>query len=207
MHRRDRLADTYRATAGLVSDRTAQELRARWPAPTEEQDAPTPYGPTRVHIHGPADGEALVLLPGGLATGLIWFATAPALSNQYRLFAVNLLGDAGRTERRGRPLEKATDLTAWLDALLDGPALKRTHLCGHSYGAWLAARPRPAGLHMPVLILLAQHSRTHHAAKVAAPACRRLTHAEIRVLAGDTHHTLPATAPGELNEQLLDFLT
>ncbi len=121
---------------GLAYD----ELFARWPESTEERDVDTPYGPTRVHVHGPVDGPPLVLLPGGSATGLVWFANAPALGRRYRIHAVDLLGDAGRTERRGRPLENADDLTAWLDALLDGLGLTRAHLCGHSYGAWLAAR-------------------------------------------------------------------
>ncbi|MER6620783.1 alpha/beta hydrolase [Streptomyces sp. NPDC000931] len=127
-------------------DLAYDELRARWPESTEERDVATPYGRTRVHVHGPADGSPLVLLPGGSATGLVWFANAPALGGRYRIHAVDLLGDAGRTERRGTPLKNADDLTAWLDALLDGLGLARTHLCGHSYGAWTAVR---YALHAP----------------------------------------------------------
>ncbi|WP_282693939.1 alpha/beta hydrolase [Streptomyces sp. CC208A] len=122
------------------------ELRARWPASTEERDVVTPYGRTRVHLYGPPDGSPLLLLPGGSATGLVWFANAPALGRRYRVHAVDLMGDAGRTERRGAPLKSAADPTAWLDALLDGLGLVRTHMCGHSYGAWLAVR---YALHAP----------------------------------------------------------
>ncbi|PWJ02162.1 alpha/beta hydrolase [Streptomyces sp. NWU49] len=120
-------------------DRAYDELLLRWPASTEEQDVATPYGPTRVHVCGPAGGTPLVLLPGGAATGLVWFANAPALATRYRVHAVDLLGDAGRTRRQGTAPKNSADLTAWLDALLDGLGLTRTHLCGHSYGAWLAA--------------------------------------------------------------------
>jgi pimeloyl-ACP methyl ester carboxylesterase len=268
-------------------DRAYDELRARWPASTEERDVATPYGRTRVHVHGPVDGSPLVLLPGGSATGLVWFANAPALGRRYRVHAVDLLGDAGRTERRGTPLKSADDLTAWLDALLDGLGLTRVHLCGHSYGAWLAVRyalrapqrvdrlalvdptqvfagfrpgyllralptlirpgeararaflawetagthpdetwqrlyalattvpgrklvaggrPRTAGLRVPVLVLLAEHSRTHHAAKVADRARRTLPRAEVALLPGATHHSLPLTAPQQLNDRLMDFL-
>lgn len=93
-------------------DRAYEELSARWPEFTEERDVATPYGPTRVHVHGPADGSPLVLLPDGSATGLVWFANAPALGRRFRVHAVGLLGDAGRTERRGTPLKGADDLTA-----------------------------------------------------------------------------------------------
>ncbi|MFF3741107.1 alpha/beta fold hydrolase [Streptomyces sp. NPDC002566] len=127
-------------------DRAYDELLARWPESTEERDVPTPYGRTRVHVYGPPDGSPLVLLPGGSATGLVWFANAPALGERHRVYAVDLAGDAGRTERRGAALRNADDMTAWLDALLDGLGLARIHLCGHSYGAWLAAR---YALHAP----------------------------------------------------------
>lgn len=268
---------------GLAYD----ELRARWPGSTEERDVETPYGPTRVHVHGPADGPPLVLLPGGSATGLVWFANAPALGARYRVHAVDLLGDAGRTERRGRPLRNADDLTAWLDALLDGLGLTRTHLCGHSYGAWLATRyalhapkrvdrlalldptqvfagfrpgyllralpllirpseararaflaretagthpdetwqrlyalaatapgrklvtggrPRAADLRVPLLVLLAERSRTHRAAEVAERVRRTLPEAEVVLLPGATHHSLPLTAPERLDARLLAFL-
>ncbi|MEU4154529.1 alpha/beta fold hydrolase [Streptomyces sp. NPDC026659] len=263
------------------------ELRARWPEFTEERDIATPYGRTRVHVYGPADGRPLVLLPGGSATGLAWFANAPALGERYRVHAVDLLGDAGRTERRGAPLKSADDLTAWLDALLDGLGLARTHLCGHSYGAWLAVRyalhapqrvdrlalvdptqvfagfrpgyllralphllrpseararaflawetagtqpdetwqrlyalattvpgrkliaggrPGTAGLSMPVLVLLAEHSRAHHAGKVADRARRTLPQSDVALLPGATHHSLPLTAPEQLNDRLAEFL-
>lgn len=268
-------------------DRAYDELRARWPESTEERDVATPYGPTRVHVYGPADGSPLVLLPGGSSTGLVWFANAPALGERHRVHAVDLLGDAGRTERRGTPLRSADDLMAWLDALLDGLGLARTQLCGHSYGAWLAVRyalhapqridrlalvdptqvfagfrpgyliralptlirpseararaflawetagtnpdeswqrlyalataapgrgivaggrPRTADLRMPVLVLLAEHSRAHHAAKVADRARRTLPQAEVALLPRATHHSLPLTAPEQLDDRLLDFL-
>ncbi|TGN79487.1 alpha/beta hydrolase [Streptomyces bauhiniae] len=268
-------------------DLAYDELRARWPASAEERDVATPYGPTRVHVYGPADGTPLVLLPGGSATGLAWFANAPTLGESYRVHAVDLLGDAGRTVRQGRPLKTAADLMAWLDALLDGLGLARTHLCGHSYGAWLAVRyalhapqrvdrlalidptqvfagfrpgyllralptlvrpsegraraflawetggihldetwlrlyalativpgrkliaggrPPTPDLRMPVLVLLAEHSRAHRAGKVAERARRTLPQGEVALLPGATHHSLPFTAPKELNDRLLDFL-
>ena len=270
-------------------DLSYDQLRARWPDSTEELDVRTPFGPTRVHAYGPADGSPLVLLPGGSATGLVWFANAPALGRQCRVYAVDLMGDAGRSESRGAPFKNADDLTTWLESLLDGLGLDRTDLCGHSYGAWIAVtyalhapqrvrrlalvdptqvfagfrtsyllravptllrpteararaflawetetagtrpdetwqrlyalastvpgrkfitggRRKTAELRIPVLVLLAEHSRAHHAARVAERARRTLRHGEVAVLPGATHHSLPLTAPGQLNDRLLDFL-
>ncbi|MFJ6718469.1 MULTISPECIES: alpha/beta fold hydrolase [unclassified Streptomyces] len=113
-------------------------LLARWPAGTTEIDVPTPYGTTRVHAYGAAEGTPLVLLHGGGSTGAVWFANAAALGAHHRVLAVDILGDAGRSVRAGRPLRTTADLTAWLDAVLDGLDVSRAHLLGHSYGAWLA---------------------------------------------------------------------
>ncbi|WP_234320998.1 alpha/beta fold hydrolase [Streptomyces katrae] len=119
-------------------------LLARWPAGTAEIDVPTPYGTTRVHAYGPAEAAPLLLLHGGGSTGAVWFAHAAALGAHHRVLAVDILGDAGRSVRAGRPLRTTADLMAWLDALLDGlrspggSAARLVSLLGHSYGAWIA---------------------------------------------------------------------
>lgn len=113
-------------------------LLARWPAGTAEIDVPTPYGTTRVHAYGPPEAAPLLLLHGGGATGAVWFANAEALGAHHRVLAVDILGDAGRSTREGRPLRTTADLMAWLDALLDGLGVTRVRLLGHSYGAWIA---------------------------------------------------------------------
>ncbi|WP_406180310.1 alpha/beta fold hydrolase [Streptomyces sp. NBC_01006] len=113
-------------------------LLARWPAGTAELDVPTPYGTTRVHAYGPAGAPAVLLLHGGGSTGAVWFANAAALGAHHRVLAVDILGDAGRSVRAGRPLRTTADLMAWLDALLDGLGVRSAALLGHSYGAWIA---------------------------------------------------------------------
>lgn len=113
-------------------------LLSRWPAGTAELDVPTPYGTTRVHAYGPAEATPVLLLHGGGSTGVVWYANARALGAHHRVLAVDLLGDAGRSIREGRPLRTTADLMAWLDALLDGLGVSSAHLLGHSYGAWIA---------------------------------------------------------------------
>ncbi|WP_260615823.1 alpha/beta fold hydrolase [Streptomyces sp. WAC05292] len=126
------------AFAGARFSAAYDALLARWPAGTEELDVPTPFGTTRVHAHGPAGAPPVLLLPGGGATGAVWFRTAAALGAAHRVLAADILGDAGRSVPQGRPLRTTDDLMAWLDALLDGLGADRAHLVGHSYGAWIA---------------------------------------------------------------------
>ncbi|MEU6906784.1 alpha/beta fold hydrolase [Streptomyces coeruleorubidus] len=110
----------------------------QWPVEVHSVDVPSPYGSTRVHICGPEDGVPVVLLPGGGSTSVVWFANIAALASTHRVYAVDLMGDIGRSVHDGAPLRGAGDLVAWLDALFDELDLDGAHLCGHSYGAWIA---------------------------------------------------------------------
>ncbi|NUV70895.1 alpha/beta hydrolase [Streptomyces sp. CAI-121] len=82
----------------------------------------------------------MVLLPGGGgATSASWYTQAAALSHTHRVFAVDLIGAPGRsTPDRDRRPRTIADLSAWLDALLDGLGVAEIDLGGHSYGAWIA---------------------------------------------------------------------
>ncbi|MET8133028.1 alpha/beta fold hydrolase [Streptomyces sp. NPDC005251] len=110
----------------------------QWPLEVESVDVPSPHGSTRVHISGPRNGTPLVLLPGGGTTSVVWFANVGALAAGHRVYAPDLMGDIGRSVHDGVPLRGAEDLVTWLDTLFDELSLDGAHLCGHSYGAWIA---------------------------------------------------------------------
>ncbi|MFG2205891.1 alpha/beta fold hydrolase [Streptomyces sp. NPDC048638] len=110
----------------------------RWPGPVDRLDLTSAYGTTRVTAYGPEGGEPLVLLHGGGATSTVWFANAAGPGRTRRIYAVDRIGEAGRSVRGDRPLRSTDDLHAWLDGVLDGLGLDRPDLCGHSYGGWIA---------------------------------------------------------------------
>lgn len=109
-----------------------------WPVPVERLDLGSAYGTTRVLVCGPEDGEPLVLLNGGGATATVWFANVAELSRTRRVYAVDRIGEPGRSQAGERPVRTAEDLLDWLDGVLDALGLGRTDLCGHSYGGWIA---------------------------------------------------------------------
>jgi pimeloyl-ACP methyl ester carboxylesterase len=111
---------------------------AQWPAGVAAVDVPTAYGATRVHVYGNPDGRPLVLLHGGGATSTVWYAVAEELGRTHRLYAPDVVGDAGRSVADGQPMRSAADLVAWLDALRDHFGLDAPALAGHSYGGWIA---------------------------------------------------------------------
>ena len=59
----------------------------------------------------------------------------------------------------------------------------------------------------PTLVLLAERSRSHNAARAAATARRLLPAARVELLPGATHHTVPEYEPAQLNRRLTEFLS
>ncbi len=127
---------TEEVAATFVS--TYRAMLDRWPLGVASVDVGGEYGTTHVQVCGPPDGAPLVLLHGGGCTSTVWFANVGDLGRTHRVYALDQIGDAGRSVASGQPIRTVRDLMAWLDGLLDELGLEAAALCGHSYGAWLA---------------------------------------------------------------------
>jgi pimeloyl-ACP methyl ester carboxylesterase len=68
-----------------------------WPISYEQCDISTQYGSTHVIISGPHDAPPLVLLHCALMTSAIWSPIIDVLSRNHRTYAVDVIGDVGRT--------------------------------------------------------------------------------------------------------------
>lgn len=110
---------------------------ALWPVPYEERDVPTPYGSTHVIVSGPAEGPPLVLLHCALMTSAIWSPIIGDLSSRHRTYAVDVMGDVGRTVPTNPPTteEEAAD---WLSKVFDGLELERSAVVAWSFGGGTA---------------------------------------------------------------------
>jgi pimeloyl-ACP methyl ester carboxylesterase len=113
-------------------------LLDEWPVDVTPVDVPTRFGSTRVNVCGPESGAPLLLLPGGGATSTVWIANVAALARSHRVFAVDVMGDVGRSVNDGAPLRTALNLFEWLDAVLDHLGVNASAVVGHSYGAMIA---------------------------------------------------------------------
>ncbi|MEU0480249.1 alpha/beta hydrolase [Streptosporangium sp. NPDC006013] len=118
----------------------------RWPVQVEPIDLPSPYGTTRVNACGPPDGPPLILLHGGGTTAAMWFANVAEFARRHRVYAVDRIGEPGRSVRGERPPRNIPGLLGWLDGVLDGLGVGNVAVCGHSYGGWVALT---YGLHAP----------------------------------------------------------
>ena len=118
---------------------------ALWPSPRQELDVETPYGTTHVHRYGADQGAPIILLHGSASNAAQWYPNVAALGKAHLVFAIDTLGDPGRSIQR-TPIHEPATSAAWLNDVLIGLGLNSVHLVGHSYGGWLALNQ---ALHRP----------------------------------------------------------
>jgi len=102
---------------------------ADWPVPHEALDVPTRLGPTHVVASGPTDAPALVLLPSFAGSAVVWRLNVAGLSQSYRTYAVDVIGQPGKSLARRR-IRNRREFAGWLIDLLDGLGVQRASIVG-----------------------------------------------------------------------------
>lgn len=141
------MPSSYKSQEGeqLVRDRYAAFLKY-WPVPHEQLRVPTREGETFVVACGDPAAPALVLFHGGLTNSSIWMADVAAWALQFRVYAVDMIGEPGFSAP-SRPDLKTEAYALWLDDVMHALGMSRASLVGVSLGGWLAldyATRRPA---------------------------------------------------------------
>ncbi|MEV6643775.1 alpha/beta fold hydrolase [Amycolatopsis sp. NPDC051371] len=129
----------------FASVRAEQEYRAVYerglaalPAPTGQRDIETSFGIARVYRFGSGPATPAVLLPGRAGTAVMWAPNLPAWSRRGPVYAIDLLGEPGRSVQTA-PIRDGADQATWLTEVLDALGPEAVHLIGYSFGGWLAA--------------------------------------------------------------------
>lgn len=114
-------------------DRTLQ----KWGVDYEELFVTTSKGIAHIIMCGPQHGIPVVLLHGMTASSSMWYPNAEALSKNYRLFAVDLIIEPGKSYKTA-DFENLEEATEWYQEILWALKLDSFHLIGSSRGGWLA---------------------------------------------------------------------
>jgi len=113
------------------------EILKRWPLPNRQLRLPTRQGETFVVECGEPNAPPLLLLHGSVANSAMWMGDVPAWAPHFRIYAVDIIGDAGLSAPSRPPL--ASDVHAlWLDDVMQALSLEQVSLAGMSLGGWLA---------------------------------------------------------------------
>lgn len=98
----------------------------------------TSYGQTFIRAGGKDGNPALVLLPGGNNTSLMWWQNISDLSQHFKTYAVDNIVDIGKSIPK-KDIKRPEEFVVWLNELFDGLGLNTgINIVGLSYGGWIA---------------------------------------------------------------------
>ncbi len=151
------------AASGFYKDSAAKaaafesydQVMELWDREYDEDWIPTEYGITHVILSGSERDKPLFLFPGLFTDASMWYANAGALSEQYRVIAVDLPVYGGKSEPSEKPIEDIQDYALWFQELLAYYGYERAAVAGLSYGSWLSlalAREMPQAIAAVIML-------------------------------------------------------
>lgn len=114
-------------------------ILARWPVPYETGTVPTRHGDTFFISCGTKTLPPLILLHGAASNAVSWVGDAADYSKFFRVFAVDLPGEAGKSAEI-RPSWQGLGFAEWLENVLNELKIDKAALVGISQGGWTALR-------------------------------------------------------------------
>ncbi len=107
--------------------------------PYERLNISTPHGNTFCIAAGDISAPPMVLLHGSSMNSIMWVSDILKYYQKYRIYALDLPGEAGRSDERQLPFT-TTDFDDWLYDVFNGLSISKAVVMGASLGAWLAAK-------------------------------------------------------------------
>jgi pimeloyl-ACP methyl ester carboxylesterase len=129
-------------------------MLGQWPVEHECLEIPTRHGNTFVIASGDPGADPLILLHGAGSNSLMWIDDVRTYSKYYRVYAVDLIGEAGKSAASRPPLQGPA-YAQWLVDIYAGLKIDKAIIVGISQGGWTAlkfATVRPARVERLVLI-------------------------------------------------------
>lgn len=113
------------------------KLLLQWGCDKSEYDIETIYGSTHVIECGDKNLPTLVLFHGvGDDSALMWIYNAAFLSKHFHIFAIDTIGDPGKSIPNEN-YNKDFDDILWIDQVLDGLKIEKAFFAGVSNGGYL----------------------------------------------------------------------
>ncbi len=143
----------------LTSIYTSPEIKAQlleiydarmeeWPVPYESVYLDTSYGKVHVIVSGPEDAPPLLLLHASAVAAWSWTYNVETLSQHYRTYAIDLIGDAGRSEYDDieHRMETGQDQVELYTEITDQLGVEKAYVVGASEGGFIGSN---YALHAP----------------------------------------------------------
>lgn len=99
----------------------------------------TRYGKTFIIASGEKSNPPLILLHGSGMNSVMWLKDIKEYSKNYRVYAVDILGEPGKSDE-SRPSLNGPYYPEWLNDVFEDLSVERANVIGISLGAWLAIK-------------------------------------------------------------------
>lgn len=115
------------------------EKLAQWPVPYETRFVGTRYGKVHVIISGAQDAPPMLLLHAASVSSISWFDNVAALSEKYRVYAIDTIGEPGRSELDdvNQHPKSGQDLADLYTEITNQLGIQRAYVVGASYGGFI----------------------------------------------------------------------
>ena len=134
----EKIADpTVEAQRRLVAMYDAK--MAHWPVPYESFTVSTRFGSTHVTASGPQDAPPLVLVHAMGVTSTMWQPNVGALSREYRVYALDTIGDQGKSKLDSTEHypKNGQGYSLWLVDVFNELGIEQADVIGASMGGWI----------------------------------------------------------------------
>lgn len=120
--------------------RMYDEKMAEWPVPFRDRFVETEFGTVHLVVSGPPEAPPVLLLHASGVGGWSWKYNVGPLSRDYRTYAIDLLGDAGKSDLYdlSHPLETEADQARLYAEIADSLGVGRAYVVGASEGGFVA---------------------------------------------------------------------
>jgi pimeloyl-ACP methyl ester carboxylesterase len=130
----------YRSEAGKQKVLSYYERQLQgWGVPTQTQMVATRYGATHVIAFGNPAAPPLILLHGHSTNASMWKPYAPQLAQKHRIYALDIIGQPGKSAEY-IPKTDSREYLDWLCDVLAALGIQQTAFMGISFGGFLSLK-------------------------------------------------------------------
>jgi pimeloyl-ACP methyl ester carboxylesterase len=129
----------FRSTPGesLVME-SYDRLLSQWEVPYEDIFIDTDLGLTHIIVSGKTGSPPLLLIHAFYASAASWYRNVRALSERYRVYAVDIIGDPNKS-KPVKLIRQASDFIDWFRQVLDKLKIESCDFVASSVGAFHVA--------------------------------------------------------------------
>lgn len=112
----------------------------KWTTPYEIINIETKYGKTNIIASGDTSNSPVLLIHAMGVTATMWFPNVAELSKTHRVYAINTIGDLGKSELSDMDNypKNGQNYSEWLNKILNELNIDKCDVVGASMGGWIS---------------------------------------------------------------------